>query len=1472
MCSRTSVFTVFGVVILIIHLHTQYSYELKNSKQHFESLIHNSAKKSAFINVYKSELTRRSVTLEQFNLSSEVINYAGRIGHIIKALENSLKMLVSWTEEEISKYSWNPKLLSKGMKYNDLRELKPDDDRLTDQPGYQFKVMLNKSGVHLPVEVYGGDPTVFHTLRWTEVLDSIFPTEPNLHFTYFASLTGILRVYPAFPWREKTVDMFDVRKRSWSGSMTGQSLKLANLSAQKLIESLDVDDYFTVAHFPGAKDHVAPMIVTANNESEPICFNSFVQATKRNKLRLFHDMSTLKARGYSDFSGSLKFAYEMFRNLTGSARGDRGKEMRNKILVLMTDNAFVFDESVLSQLKQQKSNITTFIYSLGEPVGAAYEHTVKACATNDYYQYLPTVGAVSNLMKDFHDKATQIRFGPNKSPLPTAVILHGASDILHTDQYKGTGLMVSISMPVYNRTKKLEFLGLMGTELPITLMTTGLPQSKLFPVGYAFVVNTNGYLVFHPSLVPEYTWLDDTPYLDFLDVELNVYGSKTMIRRKLIDNVRGCEHVTDFIKVSDNIHTYVKPRLYSFTRLPNTDFGVAFVVPTDQHLFLNIPKDVGFSISTHSSGDYMIDQVPIQNLIRKAKVILPWKAIDPYYKINYHFFNLESAEEHAKLHKDEDELEWRIMESQNLNGKDDKNNDQQPLTAEDLEETGDMNADKQTEYVEDGNSTQKYPSVVIMSNESTSAHIEIVSDNTLCVDNTNSTDCLSEKPLLPRKVSIRSVQFMNGDNGDKSGNLVDDIDTDNTTKTTTTSMEKSDPLLVLPSKDAKETTVAQPSELVTSSLNLSNSHSFEVNSEFMSSSLSSELTKLQTSPTLAFTTEVVDFQLTKNEAYILGNNTDNPATVSTEATNTGNLVLEPVTQMVTDEKWDEISELNQVDTEEQVQMNDFKRFLDQIKNVNFSQSELLLQILLEIIVAEKDVTESAESVKFDGDIRSRTIALNTGLIWTLPINSTEDFYDELKHWPNSPIFQRVFDSHGLIFWISLRRNQDKSDDNHNSSVKGSKSNITATPFKDQITFTHDIEDLLRTEGSPEAQTEKLNSHEKGAEGEGEETSTESGGGGKQDSDNQKYSELDIIQKETFEEPFIEIDENDVIMEDQELSQMINNDEEEKDNIDNTPLPVTIFTPITITQGQDVYKAGVLGITLEPEHLSKQLNLISECVDSSSKLCYLLEDAANIIAVNNQSLYYQIGQFLGHVDPQLMNSLIQNHVYGVLKDYDFEGTCYPREDKSESASPGIHPIPSILIHTRNIFSMRLWLDWLLTFGSLSVIVTRTFITGLITAVVSGNTKDDVDPQNKPYQCIELINRYYSLNSEIYETSSPRNLHSSRIFRGFISCSLQRNRDWSVQSISGTNLQLIITDPIFDECDKSAVKLQRDPVKDPGPDVCEASRAPRYRRQSQKWTSVAGDDEVEIPVHCSSTNRLTFLMNHYIFLCLIVPFLL
>ncbi|CAH8848501.1 unnamed protein product [Trichobilharzia szidati] len=1483
MYSRTCIITFFVIILLLTETNTQGFNFLKNAKPYFENMFQNTARKLAFINAYESEITRRSLSLEQFNLSSEVINYAGRIGHIIKSLENSLKMLVSWTEEEISKYSWNPKLQSNSIKYNDLRELKPNDSRLTAQPGYQFNVMLNKSGVHLPVEVYRGDPSVFHTLRWTEVLDAIFPTEPKLHFTYFASLTGILRVYPAFPWREQTVDMFDVRRRSWfiqgssvprdlfilldtSGSMTGQSLKLANLSAQKLIESLDVDDYFVVAHFPGAKDHSLPMIVTANNESEPICFSSFVQATKRNKLRLFYDLSTLKARGHSNFSTPLEFAYEMFRNLAGSARGDRGRELRNKILVMMTDNAFVFDEYVMSQLKQQKSNITTFIYSLGEPVGAANEHSKKACATNDYYQYLPTVGAVSNLMKDFHDKSTQIRFGPNNSPLPTGVILHGASDVLHTDQYKGTGLMVSISMPVYNRTKRLEFLGLMGTELPISLMMQGLPQTKLYPVGYAFVVNTNGYLVFHPSLVPEYTWLDDTPFLDFLDVELNVYGSKTVIRKKLIDNERGSEQIIDFIKVSDNIHTYVKPRLYSFTKLLSTDFGVAFVVPTDQHLFLNIPKEVEFSVSSDSSGNYMIDNVLIQNLIKKAKVILPWKAIDGYIKAGCHFFNLESAEEHDKLHKNEDEQEWILAESKRLQ----ELEEEEQQRKKDAEELESFEENISTEYVEEGNNTQINSSLIQTNDESTSTTEELISNNTLCLDDTNSINCSTDKPLFSKKLFKRSGSFMSSDDDSLPLNdaiittTSDDAITTTTKATTTistttqtTNVENFNELPFLPSEQTFESTVVVTSESATLPEDSPEVDDFQLRNTpldtiAITSSSFGSTTVPSTSPPNDFQ-PVVEVTVPEDR--------ESPSTVSTLTTSTANFITEPESQKSTDEQIVNNNPEIEQSVVEQIQRDDLKNFLDQIKNINSTQSELLSQILLEIIIAEKDVTTTAESIQLDGIMRSRTIALNTGLLWTIPVTAREDFYDELKYWPNSPIFQRVYDSKGLIFWIPLRKEentiksadiQTKSTDSHDSSMENDATKVTESSASyTTVNDTQQSESVLHRVKRQVERTPENNQEEEQESKTSEEIVLNN-------TDDQKLSNVDTFHTETFAEVTDPTDEAETILEDDEAAgePIISDDKEDEDLVDNTPLPATIFTPLTITQGQYVYKAGVMGITFEPEYLSKQLAMVSECSGpNSNKLCYLLEDAANIVAVNNNSFYHQIGKFLGHVDPELMGSLIQNHVYGVLKDYDFEGTCYPREDKSESTSPAMHPIPSILMNTRNIFSIRIWFDWLLTFSSLSLFITRSLITGMITTIVSGDMKDDVDPQNKPYPCIQLINRYYSMNSQIYDTrDSPLNMDSTHIFRGFIHCSLERNRDWSAQSISGTNLHLIITDPIFDECDTSVARLQRDPIKDSGPDVCGASRSPRYRRQSQKWTLVPNDDEVEMPTHCSEANSL------------------
>uniref|UniRef100_A0A095CCJ8 Voltage-dependent calcium channel subunit alpha-2/delta-1 n=1 Tax=Schistosoma haematobium TaxID=6185 RepID=A0A095CCJ8_SCHHA len=812
-------------------------------------------------------------------------------------------------------------------------------------------------------------------------------------------------------------------------------------------------------------------------------------------------------------------------------------------------------------------------------------------------------------------------------------------------------------------------------------------------------------------------------------------------------------------------------------------------------------------------------------------------------KINYHVFNLETANEHMILHKDEDDqvnVETTLVD----------------------EEEGEYKIINRGETVmEDKEEQQRFNASISLNDEFISMENELLSlqlNDSFCVNNTN---CLSQKPFQ-RKLIIRSTLSSNNVN-DESGNIPDIKNFNGSSS------------IILTDQTIETTKALQSSESITPLLS----------SRFETSVGVSEIGIDDNKSLIPIeNTKSVDNKPIINEVNIsVGFENTTIATTTTTVTTSATSVLltSPdgiISQTTLDTVKDEVNVNNDGVESDQIiseQNNELRNFLAKIQSINSNQTELLSQILLEIIIAERDVTESAESIKLKSPILSRTIALNTGVIWTIPIKG-------------NPVVTE--DNSNSLLQGNTKQINDNDTINITAQTSENQLQITPTTTKSTINITEEEQNVNQVDGS-----KNIHNRDKVI-------------------DDHKHSHIEI--DEYFDESLPTVSEDESIENVELINQTMMNTQ------DNTALPVTIFTSITITQGPNVYKAGVcylrfiflicikqciivMGITLEPDYLSEQLNMIPECsVTQSNKLCYLLEDAANIIAVNNKLLYYQIGQFLGHIDPDLMNSLVQNHVYGVLKDYDFEGTCYPREDMLETTSPGIHPIPSILTYTQSLFSVRIWLDRLLTIGSVSAFITRAFIVGLIRVIgnfkysyrfclfsvalncgltveillyyiISGDLNDYVDPQNKPYQCIKLMHRYYSLNSELYDTINPPfNDGFHHRFQGLISCSQQRNRDWSVQSINGTNLLLLITDPIFAECEKITLikRLRRDPVKDVGPDVCETSRVPRYRRQSQKWTLVPNDEDN--PLHCSSTDRLQIslymimILNVFSFIVLLV----
>ncbi|VDK84141.1 unnamed protein product [Dibothriocephalus latus] len=84
------------------------------------------------------------------------------------------------------------------------------------------------------------------------------------------------------------------------------------------------------------------------------------------------------------------------------------------------------------------------------------------------------------------------------------------------------------------------------------------------------------------------------------------------------------------------------------------------------------------------------------------------------------------------------------------------------------------------------------------------------------------------------------------------------------------------------------------------------------------------------------------------------------------------------------------------------------------------------------------------------------------------------------------------------------------------------------------------------------------------------------------------------------------------------------------------------------------KMEVAGLTLQETYLQSRLSEFPEC--SGDKVCYLLDDAALILAANKPTLNYQVGHFLGSADPWLMQELLANMVYNRVKYYDYQSVC------------------------------------------------------------------------------------------------------------------------------------------------------------------------------------------------------------------------
>ncbi|XP_052825062.1 voltage-dependent calcium channel subunit alpha-2/delta-2 isoform X3 [Octopus bimaculoides] len=554
---------------------------------------------------------------------------------MLEKSKEALKNSVNIAEAVAANYAWKPDLKIGNITYFDSTSLADDDLLLEYHPRFQQPVNLSASSVHIPVEIYKGgyflptpglkptdDIDILNGLGWSAQLDKVFEDNYNknkkLLWQYFGSQSGFMRMYPASRWRTHgSVDLFDVRRRPWytqgasspkdmmiiidtSGSVHGQALQLIKVAVKSLLDTLGENDFVNIAHFSKDASFVS-------------CFNdTFVQANYRNKKILTKAVENLTAHDMANFKEGFKFAFEQFEVFRNKSKQNGVGAQCNEVIMLLTDGGTDNAKEVFEKYNWSKNkSVRVFTYAVGPTANPTSAIRWMACSNRGYFSQIPAMGAIRSKVQEF----LKHMGGP---PGTASYYFHWS---LGLDR-SGLGMVTTVTLPVYNRTlgaNNQTILGVMGVDITTDDMLKKIERHKLGPLGYAFAINRNGYVVFHPNLKIPKDWNKDPPNVDFLEVEVE-NEQKEELRRRMIDGDSGTMEIQTFVVSPDGNHAWLENRTYSFVPIQETSFSLCISVPSHQKKYMQ-----PMGITVHEAKALLHSNL-------SAMLIAPWDYYSGYSK------------------------------------------------------------------------------------------------------------------------------------------------------------------------------------------------------------------------------------------------------------------------------------------------------------------------------------------------------------------------------------------------------------------------------------------------------------------------------------------------------------------------------------------------------------------------------------------------------------------------------------------------------------------------------------------------------------------------------------------------------------------------------------------------------------------------------------------------------------------------
>ncbi|VUZ54365.1 unnamed protein product [Hymenolepis diminuta] len=264
--------------------------------------------------------------------------------------------------------------------------------------------------------------------------------------------------------------------------------------------------------------------------------------------------------------------------------------------------------------------------------------------------------------------------------------------------------------------------------------------------------------------------------------------------------------------------------------------------------------------------------------------------------------------------------------------------------------------------------------------------------------------------------------------------------------------------------------------------------------------------------------------------------------------------------------------------------------------------------------------------------------------------------------------------------------------------------------------------------------------------------------------------------------------------------------------------VTVFLGAQASQNEITNVFAVTGLTLNETYLQQMLQRFPNCDDEDT--CYFLDDAAFVMAVNREKLNYQVGYFLGYVDPPLMESLLDNKVYSRVKYYDYQAICdFAHLGEKNCTSPAMRLIPNVVRNFAQIFNPRFWLSLIKQLASLFIQLANMLV---VFSQMCSNAFA-IDQKIDYVNCVKSTYRYYPTDGANF---GKKPVDTTEI-TGIFTCSPECTRKWSATSVPYSNLKFIRTDKIC-ACIKKDYDWQLTPSIADDISICQSAPRPRYRR--------------------------------------------